>query len=533
MIELSHRTRRANIEQLQRESLDLLVIGGGITGAGIAQDAAARGLKTGLIEKGDFAGGTSSKSSKLIHGGLRYLKQLEFRLTLAAVSERNLLHHLAPSLVTWLPFLIPIYPWMTGSTSLSIGLWLYDALSRFGDGETHRKISPTTALSLAPSLRPEELRSGLVYRDCQTDDARLVLTVIKSAAERGTRVANYVQAIGFLKAQGRICGVAAVDQLTGERFEIRTNCVVNATGVWADHLRTKDDPQCDHILFQSKGIHIIIPQAKLGVKAALLFYSPRDNRALFAIPADPVVILGTTDTPYEGDVDAPRASVEEAEYILEAANRTFNITLTKGDIISVYAGVRPLLKEDKAFASDISRKHRIYESDSGLISVGGGKLTTYRRMAQEVVDRVAKRLNRGGRCMTQEILLLPTGDSLAAASMALDPDVLAHLQNAYGMEAKRIIEIASEAPDLKERVVVGLPYIKAEVVYSIRHEMAMTLTDVLSRRMRLVWQDRDHGLGCADEMAQLMASQLGWSQEQTRAQIEAYKQEVELHRLPE
>jgi glycerol-3-phosphate dehydrogenase len=488
--------RGASLARLRKEAFDVLVIGGGITGCGIALDAAARGLRAALIERGDFAGGTSSRSSKLIHGGLRYLRNLQFKITLEASREKALLKRLAPHLVEDLPFVLPFWS-RAARPILSSGLWIYDAAAGFPKGLVHRHLDARTAREAVPGLRAEGLRGAYVYYDARADDCRLVLHVAKKAADLGAVLANYVEATGFLKEKGRIVGVRTPG------FDIAAARVVNATGVWCDEVRAADDPSAPPSVRPSKGAHIVVPARRLGLTTALTLPAPEGGRVVFLIPWGDCAIVGTTDTDYTGPLDRPRAEPADVAYLLERVNAFLpSAALRPEDVRSAYAGLRPLLLGDPASApSRVPREHRIFESPSGLLSVTGGKLTTYRKMAREVVDRLT-----GRPCRTAEIDLF--------ASDTRDP-----LAKFYGSEASRI---ADRTPLLE-----GLPHVWGEVDYAVEREMAVTLTDVLARRLRLALYAPDQGRSVAPAVAERMAPRMGWDRREMRRQIEAYEREIE------
>lgn len=531
---------------MARESFDLVVIGGGITGAGIAWEATARGLKTALIDKNDFASGTSSKSSKLVHGGIRYLRQGDIRLTLAMARERAVLQRVAPGVVDWMGFLFPFYGALSDWLLASLGLWIYDLLAWRSVPLKHRRLSPHEAARLWPQLQERGLKAAFTYFDGRTDDARLVLTVLKAAARQGALIANYAAATGFLRCRQRVAGVAVRDMLTGQELEIRSMAVVNASGPWLDEVRHYENRDARPLLFTTKGIHLVVGREHFLARRSpdgdfdlgLLFHSACDGREMFVIPWGPLALIGTTDTPYTGDPADARAHTEDIAYVLDSINGILKTRLRPEEILATFAGVRPLLAQDKAFASDISRWHRISESSSGLISIGGGKLTTFRLMARAVVDRVMRRLawNRSARRDRDGVpgrarawsLLVGAAD-VDREEMPFDPDIRDHLVRAYGRDARSIFELTRSHPELGDRLIPGLPYIKAEVLYAMRREMALTLTDVLSRRTRLVWEDAEHALPVAESVARLMARELGWPEQEIAAQLAAYRREAFLH----
>ncbi len=482
------------LARLRRERFDVLVIGGGITGCGIALDAASRGLRTALIERGDLACGTSSKSSKLIHGGLRYLRQLQFKVTIEASREKARLKRLAPHLIEDLPFLLPL--WSRASRPLvGTGLWIYDAAAGFPRGLVHRHLKTREALEMLPSLREEGLTGGYLYFDARADDCRLVLHVAKKAADLGAAVASYTGAEGFLKERGRIVGVRT------RGFEIAARRVVNATGVWCDEVRSADDPQAARSIRPSKGVHLVVSRRRLGIRSAVMLPNPADGRVVFLIPVGDRAIVGTTDTDYEGPLDRPRAAGEDVRYLLDLVNACApGIALGPADVLSSYAGLRPLLVDGAPVPSRASREHHVFESPSGLLTITGGKLTTYRLMAKEVVDRLTRRKSR-----TRKIDLF--------ATEARDP-----LARLYGSEAPAI----GGAP-----LVEGLPHVWGEVDFAVRREMARTLTDVLARRTRVVLYAEDRGLSVAEPVARRMAVSLGWDRREISRQIGAYEREVE------
>lgn len=475
-------SRARCLQRLAEESFDLLVIGGGITGAGIAQDAAWRGLRVALAEKGDFASGTSHASTKLLHGGLRYLEQFQFKLMYEALHERNRLTRLAPGLAEWLPFLIPIYGSGWKMERIGLGLWLYDLLAGFPRGRLHRRIGRDEALRLAPHLRPDGLRGAYLYYDCRTDDTRLTIEVIKSAWQGGAAAANYCKVVGLTREGGRVTGAVVRDELGGRTFPVRAACVVNATGAWTDQVAELDEPGRPRRLRPSKGVHLVVPASRLPVQGAVLAPSPAgDGRFIFVLPWQGAVLLGTTDTPYPGDPD--RAAADEADilYILAAANAAFpGARLERRDVISTFAGLRPLIAASAGTTAALPREHKIWVSGTGLITIAGGKLTTYRTMAAEVTDLVLRRLGRRPvPCRTGTI---PLGQEAAPAVAAL----------------------IQQHPELGAPLVPGLPHTRAEVAYAAREEMAILPDDFLARRTRIALLDPGHGERQREEVAALL-----------------------------
>lgn len=525
--ELSLRTRAENLARMQREVFDIAVIGGGITGAGVALDAASRGLSVALVEKRDFASGTSSRSSKLIHGGLRYLDQWNFGLVRESLHERAVLSRMAPHLSKPLRFLVPVYsssersPLGASKLKLSIGLWLYDFLAGSQNIARHRWLSPDDAVRLAPAIERDGLLGAFIYYDCLTDDARLVIEVIKAAAAHGALVANYAGAQGLSKT-GRGTSVQIEDGLTGCSFELSARVVVNATGVWSDEVSRLSDASASRKLRPSKGIHVVLPSERFQNRTAVLIPSLGENRFLFVIPWQGRTVVGTTDTDYTGDLDEPRAEPFEVDRVVESAARAFpGAKLSSEDVISTFAGLRPLIATDGQSTKDVSRKEEIFENERGLLTITGGKLTTWRRMAERAVNLAVRRLEsvdgvpRPGarRSLTESVQLAggpigdTTGDSReeAARDFGVPVSAVEHLIQSYGGNYRVLLELTRESEQLKSSLIEGLPHIEAEVVYAARYEMTATVEDFLSRRTRLELLARDHGRSCATRVASLLA----------------------------
>jgi glycerol-3-phosphate dehydrogenase len=503
-----------------REDFDLIVIGGGITGAGIALDAASRGFRVAMVEKSDFASGTSSRSTKLIHGGLRYLGQFRFNLVRESLIERATLHRLAPHLSRPLPFLVPLYtrpvpsPLGRSRLKLKLGLSLYDWLSGAKNIGPHRWLDPAETAALAPKLEQRGLRGAFLFYDCVTDDARLVVEVTKTAARHGAVIANYARVEGLIRNGNRVSGVEAVDSLSAARFSIKSRLVINATGVWVDQVAALGRGRGTGWLRPSKGVHVVFPANKIDVKAAVLIPSLGEQRFLFLVPWQGRVIVGTTDTDYNGDLDALAATSGEVNQLIESAARFFpQAALSSQDIVSCFAGLRPLIGTSDGSPSAISREEKLYESEPGLLSIAGGKLTTYRRMAERVVDLAVRRLGASvGRCNTLQIPLArldtPPGRltaelSAAAAESDVPVETAIHLADRYGGNYRRILELAAGAGELKQRICSDLPHIAAEALYSARYEMTMSMDDFLERRTRIALLARDHGESCREQLARL------------------------------
>ncbi len=558
-------TRRVIWRDLERETYDLLIIGGGITGAGIARDAALRGLKVLLVEKTDIAAGTSSKSSKLIHGGLRYLQQAAFGLVFESLNERTLLLQLAPHLVRPMKFLVPAYRGRyPGRFMLHCGLLLYDSLAKFAGPGQHRMYHSNELLAQEPGLRSESLTGGVTYFDSSTDDARLTLENALDARMLGAKILTYAKVVGFVPRSKNGAGIEGVelrDELDPNiGATVRAKVTVNATGPWSDRLLALMPQESTPLLRPTKGTHLVLDAARLPVRHAVVMTAPQDKRVLFAIPwpdlARPSAsrtILGTTDTDYKGDLDRVKTSAADVEYLLTCANHYFpQAKLQPADVLATWAGLRPLVmpNADGLSASQISREHRIL-IHPGLLTIVGGKLTTYRRMAAEVVDSVFEQLERRGPlCSTSEralpgaLGLLPAEagispvDSVTMALLALrhpaiDDQVARHLAQQYGVRGLQIgqqLQNAEAFDESGQRLDSELPYLMAEVDMAVREEEALRLEDVLSRRLPVLSRARDQGLGCAAQVAGRMAALLDWTAERTAAELQRYRDTVALSR---
>ena len=528
------------------EPVDVLVIGGGITGAGIARDAALRGFRTAVVDKGDFANGTSSHSSRLIHGGLRYLEQYEFHLVREASRERRVLLHVAPHLVHPLAFVLPSYRGArVPAWRLRTGLWLYDLLAGFRNVRLHRWLGRKATLRLEPGLRDTDLQGAALYFDAQTDDARLTLATMRAAAQAGALVASHADVTALLKPDGRIRGAAVRDVLTGQEYGVRALVVVNATGPWADQLRRLEAPDAEPLLRLTKGAHVAVPRQRVGHVRAMTLTSPLDGRVMFVLPWGDLSYIGTTDTDEDTSPDDVHATGEDVIYLLRSANWFFpTARLSPRDVVATWAGLRPLLR---AGALDVapsatSREHRVVEGPGGLLTIAGGKLTTYRLMARDVVDRVAARLHaldgrpRAPRAPTDR-LPLPGGETAdldglvkAATQRGARESTARYLVGAYGSEAAAVLNLVERDRALGQPIVAGRPEVWAEVTHAVEREMALRLPDVLIRRLHLFYATRDQGVSAAGAVADRMAAALGWDATRRDAELSDYRTQVERSR---
>ncbi len=493
--------RENNIKHLQNDSFDLLIIGGGITGAGIALDAASRGLKTALVDKNDFAFGTSSRSTKLIHGGLRYLKQLEFGLVKEVGSERAIVHRLAPHLVVPEKMLLPLYEKRGfGSTLTSFGLKLYDFLAGVKPEDQRRMLTRNQTLKQEPLLNPQDVKGGAIYAEYRTDDARLTIEIIKTAVKQGARVINYCEALNFIYHDGILGGIKAIDHISGFPLEIKAKAVVNAAGPWVDTLRDVNRSKEGKRLHLTKGVHLVVSHDKLPVKQAI-YFDVEDGRMIFAIPRGRTTYIGTTDTNYTGSLEEVYASKEDAEYLIKAVNQTFpKSSLSLSDIESSWAGLRPLIHEDGKSASQLSRKDEIFESPSGLISIAGGKLTGYRKMAERIVDRVMKKsfADKISPCKTDKIIFIGSDfksdrevkEFIAAVAFRLRMyGAENHANYLVGNYGKQCSSILSSLEEMKDNVGV-IALARAELQFCLEHEMVIKPSDFLIRRTGLLYFNR-------------------------------------------
>ena len=516
------------LKNLKNNAFDVLVIGGGITGAGIALDAASRGLSVALVEMNDFASGTSSRSTKLIHGGLRYLKQFEIALVREVGRERAIVHRLAPHLVRSEKMLLPLIKGGTfGKFATSLGLMVYDVLAGVESADQRKMLSREKALEMEPLLDPELLEGAGIYAEYRTDDARLTIEVIKAASSFGANCLNYIKVVDFVYQDDQVSGVKAIDYISGETFNISAKFVVSATGPWVDDLRRKDDSLEGKRLHLTKGVHIVLPHDKLPVQQSVYFDVP-DGRMIFAIPRGKVTYVGTTDTDYSGDKNHVLTNVEDVDYLLDAVNHAFpTVHVTIEDVESSWAGLRPLIHEEGKSASELSRKDEIFESDTGLISMAGGKLTGYRKMAERLVDVLVKRFKEKypdihiGEIITDRIPLGGKSFDNPEAVRIYQEDVERrlgplgygsyeawYLTSNYGKETEKILNLLPE-----------YNLLEAETLYVIRYELAQSLTDFFNRRTGRLYFDIDSVRNHYATVAEIMAGAYGWDQKRRDEEV--------------
>ena len=506
-------TRKALIQQVKSNIVwDIIIIGGGATGLGSAIEAVTRGYKTLLLEQYDFTSGTSSRSTKLVHGGVRYLAQGDIALVLEALKERGLLLKNAPHLVTDKCFLIPSYTWWY-KPFYTFGLIIYDILSgklRFGKSIP---CSRKKTLEKIPTLKKLNLRGGILYHDGQFDDSRLGINLMQTIIDNGGTPLNYMKVKNFLKENEKICGVVAKDTETGEEYNIKAKIVLNATGVFVDKVIQKDNPQAEHIVKPSQGVHIVIDNKFLQSKYALMIPRTRDGRVLFAVPWRNKVILGTTDVPKEKPVIEPKATNDEIDFILETAGRYLEIKPTRVDVKSVFAGLRPLAAPKKGVngkTKEISRKHKIIVSKSGLVSIIGGKWTTYREMGEDAIDKLAK------------LAMLPMKKSVTEDLHIHGYKEQVNFDNAlcfYGSDTEKIETLIKQEPKLGEWISKDLKINKAQVVWAVNHEYARKVEDVLARRTRALFLDARESIKMAPMVAKIMAKELGYDNNWEKEQV--------------
>jgi glycerol-3-phosphate dehydrogenase len=517
---------------------DVLVVGGGITGAGVARDAALRGLRTALVEQDDFASGTSSRSSRLIHGGVRYLEHGQIHLVFESSSERRTLRRIAPHLVRPLDFVWPVYAGArVPRWKLAAALTLYDVLALFRNVARHERLSARGVRAHEPHLRVDGLLGGARYWDAATDDARLTLATVRSAAEAGAVVLNHTRVKALSRAAERVTGARVVDGIEGSGFDVAARVVVNATGPWSDLVERLADHTAQLHVRGSKGVHVSVARERLGNTSAITVLAPRDGRVMFVLPAGDFAIIGTTDTYENVSPDKVRASYADVDYLLETANHFFPAArLTRDDVVSAWAGLRPLAAGTNGGDDPgrVSREHAISERLPGLVSVTGGKLTTYRAMASEVVDAVQRSL--GVTPTPARTAHLPleggaiadvAGEIAAATALTGSAPAAARLVHAHGDAWREVWQLASGDPWLAGPIEPSRPYLLAELRYAVTEEMAMTLGDLLIRRAPIAFETRDHGRSAARGVAPAVARWLGWSASETAAAIAAYDAEVE------
>jgi len=534
------------LRRLREESFDLVVVGGGITGAAIARDAARRGYRTALVEARDFGEGTSSRSSRLVHGGLRYLEQLELDLVFEASQERRTLLRLAPHMVRPLEFLFPLYEdGRVGKVKLDAGMWLYDALSLFRNIERHQMLGTDELEEREPRLRRDGLLGGARYFDAQVDDARLVLVTATSAAEAGAAVANRLEVTEVERRDGVVCGVRVRDLAGGgadpaaASWSIPARVVVSATGPWTDLTRRMAGGGEPALMRPTRGTHIQVPRDRVGHRHALIFESPVDRRIMFVLPWGPdLTIVGTTDVDFEGPPEEVRPTAEDVRYLLDSANRLFpGAGLGPRDVVGAWAGIRPLVAEGEAGSEEeVSRDFTIREGPPGLLTIAGGKLTSHRNMAEKLVDRAGGLLeDRFGveadrQCDTARVPL-PGGDfedletlreelSGRADAYRLPPSSVERLAAAHGTRAGRVLDLLEERPALREPLAEDLPYVAAEAVWSARREMVVHLDDVLFRRTRLALETDAALPEVFHRTARLVGGELGWSADRVEREVE-------------
>ncbi|MFC4768217.1 glycerol-3-phosphate dehydrogenase/oxidase [Effusibacillus consociatus] len=541
---LSSHNRKKDLAAMAAQQLDLLVIGGGITGAGIALDAASRGLNVGLVEKQDFGAGTSSRSTKLIHGGLRYLKQGEVNLVREVGRERAILYRNAPHIVIPEKMLLPLVEHGTyGKFATSIGLWVYDFLAGVKREERRVMLSKQETEEHEPLLRKDILKGSGLYIEYRTDDARLTIEVMKTAASYGALCVNYAEAARFLYQDQKAVGVEVTDLLTGEKHQLYAKKIVNAAGPWVDQLREKDKSLYGKRLHLTKGVHLVVPRHKLPLRQSIYFDVP-DGRMIFAIPRDRSTYIGTTDTNYQGNLEKPRVTKEDVTYLLQAVNNMFpSVNLKETDITSSWAGLRPLIHEDGKSPSELSRKDEIFHSPSGLLTIAGGKLTGFRKMAERVVDLVVEQLQKEESrnfpgCTTDRIVL--SGGHFSSpeqipdyvktlAARAQQHDVneehIRGLVGRYGTNAEKVVEKLAEYRSADSEKDPELLLLQAELWYCIEEEMAVNLNDFLIRRTGKLFFQRETLEPVYRILLEEMVKMLEWNEEQILAFLQQFEEE--------
>ncbi|MBD8533792.1 glycerol-3-phosphate dehydrogenase/oxidase [Plantibacter sp. CFBP 13570] len=534
--------RDAAIEALKSKELDILVVGGGIVGTGAALDAVTRGLSTGLLEARDWASGTSSRSSKLVHGGIRYLEQLDFRLVREALIERGLLlQRIAPHLVKPVRFLYPLNKPVFERLYIGAGMLLYDLFSWSGGRPPgvphHRHLSKRQVLTSIPSLKSDAFVGGLTYYDAQVDDARYVSSLARTASAYGAHVASRVRVEGFVKVGQRVVGVKAHDLQTDERFEIRAKQVVNATGVWTDDTQSMVGERGQFKVRASKGIHLVVPRDRFQSNMGLLLRT--EKSVLFVIPWGRHWLIGTTDTDWHLDKAHPAATAADIDYLLDHVNTILAVPLTREDVEGVYAGLRPLLAGESEQTSKLSREHLVAHSVPGLVVIAGGKWTTYRVMAKDAIDAAVDALDGKIPASATENIALLGAEGYQAAwnkrgkiarAFGVHTARIEHLLNRYGVLTDELLDLIKEDPTLAEALPGADDYIGAEVVYAASHEGALHLDDVLARRTRISIEAWDRGVSAAPVAAKLMGGVLGWAEERIEKEVSYYLTRVAAER---
>ena len=543
--------RAAAIEAIAGQRFEVVVVGGGITGAGVALDAASRGYSVALLERDDYAAGTSGRSSKMVHGGLRYLQNFDLGLVREALLERQLMVQLAPHLVYPTPFLVPTLGEERPDRRIGIGLNMYDVMAKTRVGRSrretraskdededsywspdrHRTIPGDEVKDLVPALAERDPRSAYLFYDCQTDDVRLTLTVLGEAERFGAVMLNGAEVTDLIERGGRAAGVAFTESESGERMEVEAANVVNATGVWADRIRPEvveeeDVPR----IAPSRGTHLLVPQELLPVTHAAVVVPAAEGRTIFTLPWYGRTLIGTTDNDYAGDIAHPRPPAKDAEYLLDATNEFYGTRIGPGDLCGAYAGVRPLISTgDPKKSVDISRRAELYETSSGMLTITGGKLTTWRRMAKQTVDRLVEREGRDAPCATAEI---PLGREASPEELeapdGVGEEAVRQLAFRYGYASRNVLKLAAERPDLARPIVPGRPDLLAEVAIAARLEQARSVADVLLRRTRLAIVAATELLGAeaVADIASTLGAELGWDADRARAEAARWPEDA-------
>lgn len=527
--------REAELQSLRSTQFDVLVVGGGVTGLGVALDAASRGLKVALVERDDFASGTSSKSSKLIHGGVRYLQQGEVALVYEALHERHRLKRNAPHLVQTLPFMIPILK-RDGVVSrkiaraLGTALWMYDLTGGWRIGKFHRRLKADKAFTHLPTMDRQRLGSAYLYFDAMADDARVCLALARTAKNYGAVVLNYTRVEKILHNENGQASGAVVKPYDADAFAVDARVVVNAAGVWSDEVMTSDAGKNPDSIRPAKGVHLTVPWKMVRNDLAIVIPVPGDRRSLFLVPWIPnydgtyqYTYVGTTDTDYQGSINDPQCTSVDINYVLKALNAAVMTNISADDVTAVWSGLRPLVKSVNgeklsSRTADLSRRHKVSKSKSGVITIAGGKLTTYRKMAQDTIDEALTQLQKSAKCKTKNLKLMgaTTSTPKTNAKSAM------HLAARFGTEASLINEMIAENPGLGEQLIAGLPYLRAEAVFAVKYEMARTLDDILSRRTRARIINRRASVASARAVAELIAPLLNWGEQEINNQVLAY-----------